>query len=763
MRKILLSVVALAAMLIAPQSAQAQSGASLVYNFAGLKAENNLQFLNGGDYYVYYSESQPDMLRYNFRGYQNYEGEALSKECHVWRYGDSLDGYLSPEGLLCPKDREMVVDGLGRGSVVKINYDNSAVEGEGDAKMVVYITGASAKTQVEIDGAAPVAGQTTIASGAEIKVLDGQYIAFKVKKGMVIQSVEVSNVVYNYEAGTTVKSDFAAEDKVYRQPAKQNGSVSNGQVFYIWEKPEKTHSLRQDYRGYKWEEGLKLPEVCHVWRRGDNINNNIGAGGLLCPNDKEMVIDGLEPGSEVTITFDATNASTKELLWVPGVEVALEATIDGKKPVIGETTIPSGKAINVVSTADGYIAVKVFKNMVISKIEVKNAAETLTYNFTLLKSRLETKNYSSYFYVWEKADKADSRRQDFKGYQNYAGANLPATCQVWHRSDRYDQDNSLINGGLNCPNNREMVINELKAGDMVKINYDATNASTKEMLWATGASAGTEATVNGVAAVSGATAIPSGAEIKIVSTEGGYFGFKVFKGMVITSVEVVNPSVEAENVVNDFAAAGKIVPIQPEKQNGSVKNGQEFYIWEKPDKANSLRQDYRGYKWTEGLALPEVCHVWRRGDNINNNIVAGGLNCPSDKEMVIDGLENHSTVTITYDAENAADKELLYVLGIESKTQAQVNYASAVPGETTISSGDVIEVPYTEDGYIAVKVKKGMIISEIKITYHPSTGIENAGAEAEKADGAWYNMQGVRVAQPAKGVYIHNGKKVVVK
>ena len=143
--------------------------------------------------------------------------------------------------------------------------------------------------------------------------------------------------------------------------------------------------------------------------------------------------------------------------------------------------------------------------------------------------------------------------------------------------------------------------------------------------------------------------------------------------------------------------------------------------------------------------------------------MAGGLNCPSDKEMVIDGLENHSTVTITYDAENAADKELLYVLGIESKTQAQVNYASAVPGETTISSGDVIEVPYTEDGYIAVKVKKGMIISEIKITYHPSTGIENAGAEAEKADGAWYNMQGVRVAQPAKGVYIHNGKKVVVK
>ena len=30
-------------------------------------------------------------------------------------------------------------------------------------------------------------------------------------------------------------------------------------------------------------------------------------------------------------------------------------------------------------------------------------------------------------------------------------------------------------------------------------------------------------------------------------------------------------------------------------------------------------------------------------------------------------------------------------------------------------------------------------------------------------DGAWYTLQGVRVSQPAKGLYIHNGKKVVIK
>ena len=44
------------------------------------------------------------------------------------------------------------------------------------------------------------------------------------------------------------------------------------------------------------------------------------------------------------------------------------------------------------------------------------------------------------------------------------------------------------------------------------------------------------------------------------------------------------------------------------------------------------------------------------------------------------------------------------------------------------------------------------------------TGIENVGNEVQNVEnGAWYTPQGVRVAQPTKGVYIHNGKKVLVK
>lgn len=47
--------------------------------------------------------------------------------------------------------------------------------------------------------------------------------------------------------------------------------------------------------------------------------------------------------------------------------------------------------------------------------------------------------------------------------------------------------------------------------------------------------------------------------------------------------------------------------------------------------------------------------------------------------------------------------------------------------------------------------------------YNEATGISNITSGAADS-GAWYNMQGVKVEKPAqKGVYIHNGKKIVVK
>lgn len=98
--------------------------------------------------------------------------------------------------------------------------------------------------------------------------------------------------------------DFEAAFNASENPGNKNGSAANGQAFYGWESAENTDKLRQDYKGYEWAEGSVLPEVCHVWRRSDRINGNIKDGGLYCPSDKEMAIDGLSTGSIVQITYD---------------------------------------------------------------------------------------------------------------------------------------------------------------------------------------------------------------------------------------------------------------------------------------------------------------------------------------------------------------------------------------------------------------------------------------------------------------------------
>ena len=44
-----------------------------------------------------------------------------------------------------------------------------------------------------------------------------------------------------------------------------------------------------------------------------------------------------------------------------------------------------------------------------------------------------------------------------------------------------------------------------------------------------------------------------------------------------------------------------------------------------------------------------------------------------------------------------------------------------------------------------------------------TTSIKNLTPALSEGEGAWYTLQGQRVAKPGKGLYIHNGKKVVIK
>ena len=184
------------------------------------------------------------------------------------------------------------------------------------------------------------------------------------------------------------------------------------------------------------------------------------------------------------------------------------------------------------------------------------------------------------------------------------------------------------------------------------------------------------------------------------------------------------------SIVYDFEAAAD-AGENPGNKNGSAANGQAFYGWEKSDKTDNKRQDYKGYEWAEGSVLPEVCHVWRRSDRINGNVAGnGGLQCPSDKEMAIDGLVAGDRIVIVYDATNASDqnKNIIWAIGDgtsaggpgEVRAKATINGVEAVTGQSVIPSGALIQVNKVTpaengSGYIVFKVFKDMVIKQIVV------------------------------------------------
>ena len=70
-----------------------------------------------------------------------------------------------------------------------------------------------------------------------------------------------------------------------------------------------------------------------------------------------------------------------------------------------------------------------------------------------------------------------------------------------------------------------------------------------------------------------------------------------------------------------------------------------------------------------------------------------------------------------------------------------------------------------QQGSIKV-VGHGLVITALKLIPTPAEETEPTAIQTvneTQADNAWYTLEGVRVANPQKGIYIHNGKKFVVK
>ena len=137
-------------------------------------------------------------------------------------------------------------------------------------------------------------------------------------------------------------------------------------------------------------------------------------------------------------------------------------------------------------------------------------------------------------------------------------------------------------------------------------------------------------------------------------------------------------------------------------------------------------------------------------------------NVPAETGVVLKGAKNTYSIPViassttdkgdlqgsTTDATNVeVDGWTFYVLAMNGENEAQFQKAS---------SGSILA------GKAYLKVASGGAPA-LDVVFGDATGIEAVKKAETVADGAYYNLAGQRVAQPTKGLYIVNGKKVVIK
>lgn len=129
----------------------------------------------------------------------------------------------------------------------------------------------------------------------------------------------------------------------------------------------------------------------------------------------------------------------------------------------------------------------------------------------------------------------------------------------------------------------------------------------------------------------------------------------------------------------------------------------------------------------------------------------------NDLTLIVPGLSAGSQISIDCEtAKSSAERTIIPV----SMDNLEVVSGGSVSTERQTSVWQVKEdVVGTVD--IAFQATVGAVfVYSIKATGISGTGIASVKADT-KADGKWYTLDGREVSAPTKGVYIHNGKKVV--
>lgn len=175
---------------------------------------------------------------------------------------------------------------------------------------------------------------------------------------------------------------------------------------------------------------------------------------------------------------------------------------------------------------------------------------------------------------------------------------------------------------------------------------------------------------------------------------------------------------------------------------------------------------YATYATTNNIVVPksndvEVMTVKVNDDNstITLNKVEAGTVIPANTGILVKAAPGDYNFVVTSDEGKELENNSLV-----AAKEAVTSYGSKYFALTKI--GDKVGFALVENGVVIPAGKAYLEVPTSTLAKFfgldgEATGINSV--KTAKADGAYYTLEGVKTTKPVKGLYIHNGKKIVVK
>lgn len=224
-------------------------------------------------------------------------------------------------------------------------------------------------------------------------------------------------------------------------------------------------------------------------------------------------------------------------------------------------------------------------------------------------------------------------------------------------------------------------------------------------------------------------------------------------------------------VVGDFKAAFNA------DKNGAGDYGINWVVWGQDNENNTFtRKSIKVSPVTESVSIGEsgfATHSFNRPVNVNEVVTAYGAKydgskivltpvteVPAGAGVILEASNNSYAVPTIRRANSMKENELLVSDGTitgDGSTIFALGKKNEVVGFRKVKSG--VAVPA---GKAYLVIGGGAARDFIGFGESDATGIDAVEQET-KADNQYFNLAGQRVAQPTKGLYIVNGKKVIIK